>query len=63
MAYSDKMTFTKDEYIEIKKLWLKTRKKQKKNQEKRFGCIHSLLLKNTKLKRLIFQLPDYLKMK
>lgn len=31
MAYSDKMTFTKDEYIEIKKLWLKTRKKQKKN--------------------------------
>lgn len=28
MAYADKMHFTKSEYIEIKKLWLKTRKKQ-----------------------------------
>jgi len=28
MAYADKMCFTKEEYIEIKKLWLKTRKKQ-----------------------------------
>lgn len=30
MAYADKMCFVKDEYIEIKKLWLKTRKKQKR---------------------------------
>ena len=30
MAYADKMFFTKDEYIEVKKLWLKTRKKQKR---------------------------------
>lgn len=30
MAYADKMFFTKEEYKEIKKLWLKTRKKQKK---------------------------------
>lgn len=28
MAYADKMHFTKSEYIQIKKLWLKTRKKQ-----------------------------------
>lgn len=28
MSYADKMHFTKSEYIEIKKLWLKTRKKQ-----------------------------------
>jgi hypothetical protein len=30
MAYADKMHFSKSEYIEIKKLWLKTRKKQKR---------------------------------
>lgn len=30
MSCSDKMYFTKEEYIEIKKLWLKTRKKQKR---------------------------------
>lgn len=30
MSYADKMHFSKSEYIEIKKLWLKTRKKQKR---------------------------------
>lgn len=30
MAYADRMHFSKAEYIEIKKLWLKTRKKQKR---------------------------------